>query len=168
MESGREDASHSQGGQVNKVRNNLWPNVLSAAPRSGGQPNLLRDQSSRGCVPPLSLPPSSYVAWRVCTGHGSHSRLSLNFGEATRSGVISSTAVVIRLCAASTVASSLDESEQCQLFKKKKMSILNTVTYNLIKQIYAMDWLNTFLPASPRHPIEFDVRTHVRTYVCTV
>ena len=51
-----EDASHSLGGEVNKVRNNLWPNVLSA-PRSGGQPNLLRDQSRRGCAHLFSWTP---------------------------------------------------------------------------------------------------------------
>ena len=46
------------GGQVNKVRNNLWPNVLSAPQsrcRSGGQANLLRDQSSRGWRTPFLL-----------------------------------------------------------------------------------------------------------------
>ena len=45
MEGGRQDTSHSQGWQVNKVRNNLWPNVLPTV----GQPKLLRDLTTPKC-----------------------------------------------------------------------------------------------------------------------
>ena len=70
----REDASHSLGGQVNKVRNNLWPNVLSAPQRIGGQPDLLRDQSSPGCIVILS--------WRDIVPAISVTRCSCHLGNA--------------------------------------------------------------------------------------